>query len=229
MAQPAPAPIAPTDDELARAAALYRGAMPPGRLRLFDIGPLDRLGLPVFAATFAGESGFLNDGFGYGATPEEATVGALGEISETAHLDAALRTAPVEVASFAAMGRRHGAGRVLDPLALCLPADSGYDAEAPLAWVGVSRWPDGERGFAPLDAVAMAPDQWARRAEGATSLFRPITCGLGAGVSHAQALAHGVLADAGKGRIAQVVETDHHHPADIIGNHQHHWRDQHGR
>lgn len=193
MPQPAPSAIGPTDDELARAAALYRGAMPPGRLRTFDIGSLDRLGLTVFAATFAGENGFLNDGFGYGATPEEAMVGALGEISETAHLDAALRTAPVEVAPFAEMARRHGPERVLDPLSLCLPAGSDYAPEAPLAWVGVSRWPDGERGFAPLDAIAAAPGQWARRAGGAVPLFRPITCGLGAGVAQPQALAHGVL------------------------------------
>ena len=187
------AAIGPTDDELARAAALYRDAMPEGVLRCFDISPLDRLGLSVQAATFAGAQGFLNDGFGYGATPEEALVGALGEISETAHLDAALRTAPVEVAPFSEMVRRHGAERVLDPLTLCLPAGSAYDPAAPLAWARVSRWPDGLEGFAPLDTVAMAPGQWERRADGASALFRPITCGLGAGTSHAQALAHALL------------------------------------
>lgn len=183
----------PARDDLLRAADLYREAMPSGRLRTFDITPLDRLGVPVVAATFAGASGFLNDGFGYGASPEEALVGALGEISETAHLDEALRRVPVEVASFAEMTARHGADRVLDPLTLCLPAGSDHDAATPLAWVGVSRLGDGAAGFAPLDAVAMAPGQWRRRAAGARPLFRPITCGLGAGSSDAMASAHGVL------------------------------------
>ena len=192
MAQPA-APIGPSEDQLARATALYRDAMPPGRLRTFDIAPLDRLGLTVLAATLAGENGFLNDGFGYGATPEEALVGALGEISETAHLDAALRRAPVEVVSFAEMTARHGPEHVLDPLTLCLPAGSDHAGEDPLAWVRVARWPDGAEGFAPLDCIAMAPGQWARRAEGARSLFRPITCGLGAGTSTEMALSHAVL------------------------------------
>jgi ribosomal protein S12 methylthiotransferase accessory factor len=189
----ATAALGPARDDLVRAAELYREAMPPGRLRTFDITPLDRLGVPVLTATFAGEGGFLNDGFGYGATPEEALVGALGEISETAHLDAALRRAPVEVASFDEMTDRHGAARVLDPLTLCLPAGSCYDPAAPLAWVGVTRWPDGEGGFVPLESVAMAPGQWARRAGGARCLFRPITSGLGAGTTDAMALAHGLL------------------------------------
>ena len=193
MAQTARAPIDPTEDELAHAIALYRGAMPPGTLRTFDISPLDRMGLTVHVATFAGADGFVNDGFGYGATSEEALVGALGEIAETAHVDAALKAAPVEVASFEDMARRHGAERVLDPLTLCLPAGSDYAPDAPLAWVGVRRWPDGADGFAPLECIATAPGQWARRAPGAFGLFRPITCGLGAGTSRAMALSHGVL------------------------------------
>ena len=193
MAQAAQAASGPTEDELARAIAAYRAAMPPGRLRSFDIGPLDRMGFAVFAATFAGADGFLNDGFGYGATPQEALVGALGEISETAHLDAALKVAPVEVAAFAEMARRHGAERVLDPLTLCLPAGSGYAPDAPLAWVGVRRWPDGLDGHAPLECIATAPGQWTRRARGAVQLFRPITCGLGAGMGVAQALSHAAL------------------------------------
>lgn len=188
-----PPPIGPSEGQLARATALYRDAMPPGRLRTFDISPLDRLGLTVFAATFAGAGGFLNDGFGYGATPEEALVGALGEISETAHLDRALSRASVETASFARMRDRHGAERVIDPLTLCLPAGSTYAPEDPVAWVGVSRWPDGPRSFAPLDCIATAPGQWARRAAGARPLFRPITCGLGAGTSTEMALSHAVL------------------------------------
>lgn len=186
-------PLGPTAAELARTAELYRAAMPPGRLRSFEITALDGLGVPVMAATFAGEEGFLNDGFGYGATPQEALVGALGEISETAHLDRALRRVPVEVASHARMRDRHGPEGVLDPLTLCLPAGSDHGPDDPLAWVGVTRWPDGAPGFAPLEAVAMAPAQWARRADGARMLFRPITCGLGAGTSDAMALAHGVL------------------------------------
>ncbi len=185
--------IGPGPDELADAIALYRAAIPAGQLRVFDIGALDRLGLSVYVAAFAGATGFVMDGFGYGATPAEAMVGALGEISEAAHVDAALREAPVDIATHAEMVARHGPDAALDPLALCLPAGSPHASGDRLAWVRVRRWPDGAEGVAPLEAIAFQPGQWQARAGGARRLFRPITCGLGAGASLEQALAHGVL------------------------------------
>lgn len=189
-----PAPSGPDAGELARAADLYRRWLPPGRLRRFRIDALDRLGMPVEVAAFRGEAGFLMDGFGYGATGAEAHVGALGELSEAAHLDAALSGAPAVLATTREMRARHGAERVLDPLGLCLPAGSGVCHDDRLCWVGVRRWPDGLEGVAPIDCVAASPGQRdARSGRAARPLFRPITCGLGAGASLAQALAHGVL------------------------------------
>ncbi len=187
-------PLGPTAAQLAHAAEAYRDAMPPGRLRLFDIGPLDSLGLSVYVAGFCGDSGLVFDGFGYGAGPDEALVGALGELSETAHLEAALRGAAVEIASSAEMTARHGVDRVLDPLTLCLPAGSDYAPTDRLAWIGVRRWPDSATGFAPLESIAATPGQWRAHGEGrARMLFRPITCGLGAGLSLERALVHGLL------------------------------------
>lgn len=186
-------PIGPSASELGQAIRLYREAMPPGRLTQFDIGPLDRLGMTVEVAAFTNAEGYVNDGFGYGATPAEAMVGALGEISETAHVDAALRRAPVEIATVDEMRARHGREAVLDPLTLCLPAGSDTAPARRIAWIGVKRWGDGAPGMAPLECIATDPGQHRRRAEGLAPLFRPITCGLGAGVSLEQALAHGVL------------------------------------
>lgn len=149
-------------------------------------------------ASFIGEDGFLNDGFGYGADEAEAIVGALGEISETAHVDRALAACRTECASPREMVRVWGADAVLDPLTLCLPAGSDADADTPLLWVPVRRHGAGTQGWAPMECVAFAPSQWTARAAEpgngeARMLFRPITCGLGAGTSLAQALSHGVL------------------------------------
>lgn len=194
----APERIGPSAGELEHAAALYRDALPPGRLQCFDISRLDRIGRSVQAASFIGESEFVNDGFGYGADEAEAIVGALGEISETAHVDRALAACRTECASHREMACVWGADAVLDPLSLCLPAGSDADADTQLLWVPVNRHGDEAEGWAPMECVAFSPSQWTARAaepgnSNARILFRPITCGLGAGTSLAQALSHGVL------------------------------------
>ncbi|MGF1552188.1 MAG: YcaO-like family protein [Paracoccaceae bacterium] len=194
----------PAKADLDAAAERYRRHLPPGRLRVYDVSALDDLGLAFYAACYVGDEGFVMDGFGYGATAEEAMVGALGEISETAHVDHALKTAPgANGVSYTAMCRAFGADSVVDPLRLCLPAGTPYTATTPLKWVGVRRWPDGAPAWAPRECVAISPGQWAAHGsedpraptpEGeAQMLFRPITCGLGAGTSVEMALAHGVL------------------------------------
>ncbi len=208
--------IGPRDDELDAAARLYRTALPDGELSEFDIGALDRLGHAVVIAALRSPEGFSNDGFGYGASRREALVGALGEMSETYHVHRALHGAPAcESMSLAAMVQRFGADAVIDPMTLCLPAGSPWTDATPLRWVAV-RGPDdpqdsrdaggsGERDtsatWVPRECVATSPFDYATRsrnvmASGAGEpmrLFRPITCGLGAGTSLAQALSHGTL------------------------------------
>ena len=63
----------------------YRAALPPGESAEFAIDALDRLGVPVRVVPFRTRDGLIFDGFGYGATADEALVGALGELSEHVH------------------------------------------------------------------------------------------------------------------------------------------------
>ena len=194
--------IGPTRDELDIAIARYRDHLHSAAVTDFDIGSLDRLGQAVRIAALRSPDGFTNDGFGYGATAAEALVGALGEMSETWHVHRALERAPAcEVMSYTAMLERFGSDAVIDPLTLCLPAGSPYTPSSALRWVAVQAWPDGERVWAPRECVATSPFDYATTSSEVVArgtgeplmLFRPITCGLGAGVSPAQAISHGVL------------------------------------
>ena len=195
-------PIGPREDELDTAARRYRGAFENGEMSDFDIGSLDRLGHSVVVSALRSPDGFSNDGFGYGASPREALVGALGEMSETYHVHRALEKASAcEGMSHVAMVERFGATSVIDPLTLCLPAGSAWEPDTPLRWVGVQRWPDGKRVWAPRECIATSPFSYATHSSDITAikegtsmcLFRPITCGLGAGTSLEMALSHGVL------------------------------------
>lgn len=196
------APIGPGEDELDRATRLYRDHFAPAEAVEFDIGSLDRLGHSVVIAGVRAADGFRNDGFGYGATAKEARVGALGEMSETFHVRRALERAPAcDALSYADMIDRFGSGVVVDPLTLCLPAGSDHTRDLPLRWVAVHDWPEGRRRWVPRECIATSPfdhdtpsgEVIARGDAEPSRLFRPITCGLGAGVSLEQALAHGVL------------------------------------
>ena len=174
---------------LAQVAQAYRQALPAGRLHLFRVDALDRLGMPVVTAAFTPELGKSCESFGYGLTDEEAAVGALGELTEELRAAAVLRTMPREAGSYAELCRRHGPDAVLDPLRLCLPAGSDYTPDTPLTWVAARRWRDRARVSVPLEAVAVDQAQL----DGLPSLFTPITNGLGAGLTLEQALAHGAL------------------------------------
>jgi len=195
-------PIGPRDDELDLAVRRYRGAFTAGEMSDFDIGPLDRLGHSVVVSALRSPDGFSNDGFGYGASAREALVGALGEMSETFHVHRALERAPAcEAMSRTAMVNRFGNESVVDPLTLCLPAGSEWTEETPLRWVEVTTWPQGQRAWLPRECIATSPFSYATRSTEVVAsgdgepicLFRPITCGLGAGTSLAMALSHGVL------------------------------------
>ncbi len=195
-------PIGPSDDELEVATRLYRNHFGSAQVVDFDIGPLDRLGHSIVVAGIRTEDGFSNDGFGYGGSAMEAGVGALGEMSETYHVHRALEHAPAcEGLSHQAMVKRFGTHSVIDPLTLCLPAGSDYNPALPLRWVELRAWPQGKPVWAPRECIATNPFTYGTRSSNvlmsteqqSVCLFRPITCGLGAGISLEQALSHGVL------------------------------------
>lgn len=194
--------MSPDPAQLTQAIDLYRRHLAGTELFIFDISGLDRIGIPIHVAALRADDGFSNDGFGYGGSSREALVGALGEMSETYHLHQALRQAPAcESVSYREMAAHYGADRVIDPLTLCLSAGYPYDDQLPLRWVAVTRWDDGARCWAPRETVAPGNQSYALRstcverqgAGAAAQLFPPITCGLGAGLTLAQALVHGVL------------------------------------
>ncbi len=197
-----PAAMSPGSAELNRASEIYGQYLAGTELFIFDISGLDRIGVPIQVAALRSDDGFSNDGFGYGGSSAEALVGALGEMSETYHLHQALKRAPAcEAVCYRAMADRFGVDRVIDPLTLCLSAGYPYDEQLPLRWVAVTRWDDGARCWAPREIIAPGAAsyglpstqvEWSGNQLPA-QLFPPITCGLGAGLSLEQALAHGVL------------------------------------
>lgn len=177
--------------ELEAVAAAFRASLPAdGAISAFRIDALDRVGVPVVQANLVFDDGEpATSGYGYGPTAIEAEVGALGELCEEVHAGAWIRRAPRIVASHAALVRERGAEGVLDPLTLCLPAGCAYHPDLPLAWVEGRRWPDGAPVLVPREWVAAYPYQLGE----APALITPITNGLGAGLDHAHALAHGLM------------------------------------
>jgi ribosomal protein S12 methylthiotransferase accessory factor len=172
-------------------AAAFREALPREghRLEVFRLDPLDRLGVPVCEAALLPESGGATAGYGYGLTPVEAEVGALGELIEEFFVGRHLCSAAVECLSFADARRLRGPRGVADPRILCLPAGCAWTEETPLHWVEARRWPEDGSVLMPRDWVAAHPYQIG----GAWDLALPITNGLGAGFDLAHAIAHGAM------------------------------------
>ena len=188
--------------QLNNAIDIYRHFLEGNNLEIFDISELDCIGIPIFVASLRADDGFLNNGVGYGNTPTEALVGALGELSETFHVHQALKIASCcESISYCQMVDHFGSDHVIDPLSLCLSAGYPYHDNLPLRWVAVTRLNDGVTCWAPRETVAFSGysyDMLANRVElqsneKSAKLFPPITCGLGAGLTIEQALSHGVL------------------------------------
>ena len=172
----------------ARIADVYRRHLPAGRLIHFRVDALDRLGIPVVTARLMLAGGGSLEGIGYGATEEEALVGALGELSEEAHADAALAAMPRITSSYAALVAARGPGGVLDPATVCLPAGSDWRPDTSLAWIEGRRHPGGDPVLVPEWLACDAPQQLRGPA-----LVVPITNGLGAGLCREQAIVHGLL------------------------------------
>ncbi len=168
----------------------FRASMPrDAETTLFRIDGLDRLGIPVMQANLLSADRPTIIGHGYGLSEAEAATGALGELCEEVHVGSwVMRQQPIE-ASYASLRARLGARGVADPLTLCLPAGSTYDADATRAWLPMRRYPSDEAVLVPLEWLAIAPYQL----RGRDALITPITNGLGAGLDLAHALAHGLM------------------------------------
>ncbi|OJH39286.1 YcaO-like family protein [Cystobacter ferrugineus] len=167
----------------------YRAAFPPGELEMFREDPIDRVGIPAVAASLRLKTGTLFATHGHGTTLEEAEAGALGEMAKTVFTEAALRAHAREKGTYRELARTYGPSGVVDPLKLCLPAGSPYHADMELTWVTVTRLTTGEKVFIPEEWVAT----WGGELQGRMPLITPITSGQGAGLTHEQALTHGIL------------------------------------
>ena len=185
------------DSNYQRAARLYRAALPPGEINEFTLTDADRLGVACHSAIFYPENGPHKGGVGYGASPDAAKCGAYGELTEDFWAHDALEKWPRLRASFAQL---QADGRAaLDPLSLCLEAGSLYNADVELEWVEINGFGSDDKVWVPIEFVACGWSDVAARGNPALGdarrgyLVTPITNGLGAGTSHAMAVAHGLL------------------------------------
>ena len=171
-------------------AKAFRESMPThGHVSAFRIDMLDRIGIPVMQANLILPDEPATIGYGYGFTPIEAEVGALGELCEEVHVHGWLKRAGRILGSYAELVRQHGIAGVVDPLTLCLPAGSPYAADMPLSWVTAHRL-SGEPVLVPREWVAAYAYQLG---DDKARLITPITNGLGAGFDLPHAIAHGLM------------------------------------
>ena len=89
-------------------AATYIESMPPGRVELFSLAPLDRTGVACWNAIFLNQDGtrfhgVTPHGVGYGTTDAEAIIGTTGELAEAVHSAGAIWRFPRRSGSYAAL------------------------------------------------------------------------------------------------------------------------------
>ena len=176
----------------------YLDVLPEGRVVGFPLAPLDRTGIPVwFVALFLDDPFFVGampSGIGYGATDDEALIGAVAEIAENLMPSLAVLPRAKERASYNDLARVYGLKSVADPLTLCLPAGSPVGRDTVLEWTAATRVKSGEKGgeivMMPLDIAAT---DYFELSEGYKPFTNLITNGLGAGPDVPFALGHGVL------------------------------------
>ena len=170
----------------------FRRAIKLSEVYEFSLAPLDRLGIPLYCVALWTEHGVYYDGFGYGAGDAGARIGAWGEILENYYGGKIVGQMPRVAASY---NELKAAGRnAVEPPAVCLDAGCDYSPDQKLHWVEVANLSGKNNGktLVPLESVAIHPAH-APEIPAEKLLFRPITNGLGAGASLAQAIAHGAL------------------------------------
>lgn len=172
----------------------YLASFPPGEVVEFPVVGLDVLDVPLHSAALPATVRHPGgSGLGYGATPEEARTGALGEMAEMALSTRALAGLPRVEASYAELVRKEGATRVQDPRTLALEAGSPYDDDRVLQWLPMTRLHDGESVLVPAELVASAPGDLLGPPPPGGWLTTVITNGQGAAFDADRAVAHAVL------------------------------------
>ncbi|KQP42041.1 YcaO-like family protein [Methylobacterium sp. Leaf106] len=172
----------------------YLDILPKGRIVGFPLAPLDRTGIPVwFVSLFLDDPFFVGampSGIGYGATDDEALIGAVAEIAENLMPSLAVMPRKKERGSYHDLTKVFGIGSVADPLTLCLPAGSSVGRDTVLEWTPSVRARTGETVLMPLDIAAT---DYFELSEGYKPFTNLITNGLGAGPDVEFALGHGLL------------------------------------
>jgi YcaO-like protein with predicted kinase domain len=172
----------------------YLASFPVGQVEEFAVRGLDVLDVPLHSAAIpASDEHPGGSGLGYGATPEAARVGALGEMAEMVLSTRALAGLERQQASYAQLVREHGRDRVQDPRTLCLEAGSPYDEDRPLQWLPMTRARDGEQVLVPAELVASSPADLRGPPPPGGWLTTVITNGQGAAFSVEAAAAHALL------------------------------------
>jgi ribosomal protein S12 methylthiotransferase accessory factor len=178
------------NDTLQPILELYRSHLPEGELQNFRIDPNDHLGIPVVDATFVpAHRPQRYNGVGYGAEETKAQLSAFGELYEFMKIPDALFERTYREASYTEMLRKKGAGQVIDPLTLVLPAGSHYHPELKLKWTEVKKLSDDAPAWVPIEFVANTSAEIAYDHQ----LITSITNGNGTGDSRERALLHALL------------------------------------
>ena len=176
-------------------ALAYIDAIPKGSWYLFDMSPLDVTGIPAWKAAyfpFDAETACceLQQGTGYGATPDQAMIAAVAECFEEIQARIGFARLPQVEGSFNRLVRNRASNGIVDPNELCLPVGSQVDRDTNLRWVEARRWFGSEPVLVPIDIVALSTDFMPLGYRPFTTL---ITNGLGAGPTVAWAAAHGLM------------------------------------
>ncbi len=171
----------------------YRRHLPPGRHLEFGIDGLDHLGMPVQTAVFFPDDATPCPGTGFGLSETAAKVGAFGELTEDLHASRALCGWPLWRGSFRQLCQVAGEDNVIHPVHLNLRAGSLWSEEDELDWARVERLAEGSHGWLPVEFLACSAADYRALNLGREPLVTPITNGLGAGLSFAHAVAHGLL------------------------------------
>lgn len=182
----------PKANSPAEAIGIYRRSLPPGgRLVDFRIDGLDHIGIPIVNVDYFLPGGRDYNGIGYGATEELARRGAYGELCEELHLIETFnqQVGAAQRGCHADMVNRYGAGNVIDPLTLVLPAGADYTERTELPWMKITAVADSRDVWCPAEFVATY-DKLIDYPEKLTTCIRN---GSGAGDTLERALLHGVL------------------------------------
>ncbi len=177
------------DEKLKAPLEKFRRAVPTTRVYEFPTTALDHLGVPLYCVAVWTDDAIYYDGFGYGAGETGAKTGAWGEVLESFYAVETLGKTERVFASYNELKAQNQ--NAIEPPTLCLDAGGDYSPDKRIQWVAVADLRGGDT-LVPIESVAVYPAQVPEIADGEW-LYRPITNGLGAGASLAQAIAHGAL------------------------------------